>query len=122
MALLHQVKEAVILSLKEWRKPPKSTNCSIIAVLKPVGCKVSSPIPALCGPPPTSISSLHPTSQCFIGCHQLAPLPPWAVISSFHCSISLSHPLPGYTHDSTHLSSPVLHIISSHYNCHQTCS
>jgi hypothetical protein len=60
MALLQQVTEAFILSLTEWRKPPKNTQLyiHIIALLKPVGCRISS-VPALCGPPPTSSSSLY---------------------------------------------------------------
>ena len=60
-------------------------NCSIIALLKAVGCRlVGFPLPyllylALLPPPP-----LHCifASECFFGCHQLAPLPPWALISS----------------------------------------
>ena len=37
---------------------PRIHSSSIIALLKPVGCRLSSPIPDLCGPPSTS-SSLY---------------------------------------------------------------
>ena len=116
------------LSFFPWwngRNLPRIHNSSIIVLLKPVGCRlVDFPPPyliyvALLPPPLHCIFA----SERFIGCHQLAPLPPWALISSFsHCSICLSHPLPGYTHDSTHLCSTTLHILSPQYNCHQTYS
>lgn len=38
---------------------PRIHNSSIRALLKPMGCRLTSPIPALCGPPPALFSSLY---------------------------------------------------------------
>lgn len=86
MALLHQVTEAFILSQMEWRKPPRIQSSSLIALLKPMGYRLVDFPPlyllyvALLLPP-----SLHCifASEHFIGCHQLAPLLPGVLLSSF---------------------------------------